>query len=257
MMGVGLALISATALAQSKPGWQATFPKEHVQISLESAGAYTGGLVTVNLDSLGANMMEPNTTGKWTVVPNLKEPAKGQLIYRDPVPGLKMRGPTEVPERKNGTLAAMATVNHVLGPTKATATVNVTGGPDGKGSVSRQGPMVRWNGATQFMTCFVDFSEGTTYLWAGRSAIEYQPLGKAIPIKGFANTKPYRVELTMIGPVARCQVFDGKDLVADTGDFKDDATPPKGVAGVLVEITPTKPEQALEGSFSEFSAVTP
>lgn len=252
-----LAVVSAVALAQTKPGWKATFSVEHKHIALESAGAYTAGGVTLNLDSLGANMMEPNTTGTWKVVTNTREPSKGQLIYRDPVAGLKMRGPTDIPERLGGTLASMATVNQVLGDTKISTMVNVTGGPDGRGSQSRQGPMVRWNGSTQYLACFVDFALGTAYFWAGRSAVTYEALGKSVPIKGFANTKPYRVELTMVGQTARCQVFDGQTLVADTGEIQEPKTPAKGVAGVLVEISLKKPEEPLEGSFSEISAVTP
>jgi len=256
-LAAALALVPAAAPAQVKPGWKATFPAEYKHVALESAGAYTAGSVTLNLDSLGANMMEPNTTGKWTIVPDAREPSKGRLIYRDPVSGVKMRGPNDIPERLGGTLASMATVNQVLGDTKVSTMVNVTGGPDGKGSLSRQGPMLRWNGSTQYLACFVDFAMGTTYLWAGRTAVTYETLGKAVPIKGFANTKPYRVELTMIGQTARCQVFDGQALVADSGEIQEPKTPARGVAGVLLEISLKKPEQPLEGSFSEISAVTP
>ncbi|HVE83767.1 MAG TPA: hypothetical protein VND93_12995 [Myxococcales bacterium] len=251
------ALAPAVALGQAKPGYRATFPVPQKGIPPESAGVYKGGAVILNLDSLGGNMMVPNMTGLWKVIPNTTDPTKGQMIFSDPVQPLKMHGATEVPERLEGTLTAMATVNQVFAATRAVVTVNVTGGPDGKGSVSRQGPMLRWNGSTRFITCYVDFAAGTAYQWAARNTAVYDPLGKAIPIKGFANTKPYRIEFSMIGQTGRCQVFDGKDLVADTGDIVDARTPEKGATGVLIEITPKAPEAPLEGSFSELSVTTP
>jgi hypothetical protein len=254
MIAVALALAPAAALAQS---WQATFPVAHTGIPPESAGVYTGGAIPLLLDSLGGAMMMPNTTGRWTVVPNSTEPAKGKMIFYDPVVGLKMHPPNGLPERLEGTLSAMATVNRVFGPTKATVTVNVTGGAGGKGAVSRQGPMIRWNGSTQFITCYVDFSAGTAYLWAARSAIHFQPIGPSVPIPSFSKTKAYRIEFTMVGDVARCKVFDRAVLVADTGNVQDAQTPQSGATGVLIEITASKPEQALEGSFSELSVTTP
>jgi hypothetical protein len=241
-----------TAVVDSAPGWRATFPSELVHVSLKSAAAYMPGATPLNLDSISPSNSSPNATGVWTVQPNKQDPFRGRVIFQDPVPGI-VTNPTAKQQpflRKEGSISASITVPREMVDARMSVKVNVTGGPAGKGSFSRQGPMLRWTGGTEYMSCLVDFATSEVFLWAGRNEFKYETLGKQSA--ALDNKKSYRVDLEVRGQQVQCKVFDeATKMVADTGTIVDAKMPAKGSSGVLFELSQGKLDSPLEGSASE------
>jgi hypothetical protein len=244
------------AAASDGNGWRATFPAELIHVALKSAAAYTRGEVTLNLDSSTPLTSLPNATGAWTVQPNTVDPFQGRVVFQDSVPGV-IANPTSREQpylRTNGTIAAVLTVNQELTDVRISAKVNATGGPAGGGTSSRQGAMLRWNGANEYITCFVDFGTNQVYLYAARSAFEFETLGTQPA--ALDNRKTYRVNFEVRGQDNHCTVYDGTAVVADTGTISDARIPASGIAGVMFELSQGKPEVPLEGSASEIESVS-
>jgi hypothetical protein len=236
-------------------GWRATFPEDLTHVSLKSAAAYSRGAVPLRLDSQTPLTSLPNQTAAWAVQPNPTDPFRGRVVFQDTVPGLVVDPANrEQPfVRKEGTIAASVTVPAELGDARVSVRVNVTGGPAGRGSASRQGPMLRWNGSNEYISCFVDFGTNEVYLWAARSAYQYATLGKKSVT--LDSKKSYRVQFEVSGQKCQCQVFDDATVVADTGVVVDAKIPAKGSAGVLFELSQGRPDVPLEGSASEIETV--
>jgi hypothetical protein len=236
-------------------GWRATFPANLTHVALRSAAAYTPGAVTLNLDSATPLTSLPNQTGAWAVQPNQADPFRGRIVFQDSVPGLtpNPRSREQPYTRSGGSITAAITVTQEMTDARISAMVNVTGGPGGRGSSSRQGPMLRWNGANEYITCFVDFGTNQVYLYAARSAFEFDTLGTQTVT--LDNRKSYRVNFEVRGQGGRCQVFDGTTVVADTGVITDARIPASGSAGILFELSQGRPDAPLEGSASEIESV--
>jgi hypothetical protein len=236
-------------------GWRATFPANLTHVALRSAAAYTPGAVTLSLDSATPLTSLPNRTGAWAVQPNQADPFRGHVVFQDSVPGLSANPANrEQPfTRRNGSITAAITVIQEMIDARISVKVNVTGGPAGRGSSSRQGPMLRWNGANEYIACFVDFGTNEVYLWAARNAFEFDTLGRQTV--ALDNTKSYRVDFEVRGRASHCKVDDGTTVVADTGEIVDARIPAQGSAGVLFELSQGKPDVPLEGSASEIESV--
>lgn len=267
LVGVGLVIALGAGCARgngtrakgptviaSSTGWKATFPEDLTHVALKSAAGYPSGEVAVNLDSSTPLTSLPNQTGQWIVQANKADPFRGRVVFQDTVPALAS-DPTNREQpfiRKDGTIAAVLTVNQELVDARVTARMNATGGPEGKGSFSRQGAMLRWNGANEYSTCFIDFGLNQVYLFAARNAFEYETLGKqSVELD---NTKSYRVDYEVRGQASRCRVFDGDKVVADTGSIVDAKMPARGSSGILFELSQGKPDVPLEGSASEIES---
>jgi hypothetical protein len=234
-------------------GWKATFPTELKHVALKSAAAYDSGGITLQFDSSTPLNSLPNQTGAWSVQPNASDPFRGRVVFQDSVPGLAANpGNREQPfTRKEGTIAAVITVNQEMGDSRARVRVNVTGGPRGAGSTSRQGPMLRWNGANEYVTCFIDFATSELYLWVAHNAFQYDTVGKqrvAIDAK-----KSYHVEFEVRGQEGQCKALDEGKVLADTGRVAL-KIPARGSAGVMFELSQGKLDAPLEGSASEIES---
>jgi hypothetical protein len=245
----------APSVLATTTGWRATFPVNLNHVALRSAAGYRPGGVGLNLDSATPVNVLPNQTGVWSVQANRADPFRGRVMFQDTVPGL-VANPNNREQpflRKEGTITASITVPQEMGDARVTVRVNVTGGPGGGGSSSRQGPMLRWNGANEYISCFVDFASNEVYLWAARSAFEFETLGRK-PVQ-LDNKKSYRVDFEVRGQQGQCKVFDEATLVADTGVVVDPKMPAKGSTGVLFELSQGKLDAPLEGSASEIESV--
>jgi hypothetical protein len=237
----------------SLAGWKATFPTALKHVALKSAAAYDSGGVTLHFDSSTPLNSLPNETGTWSVQPNPADPFRGSVVFQDSVPGLVANpGNREQPfTRKEGTIAAVITVNQEMADSRASLRVNVTGGPRGAGSTSRQGPMLRWNGANEYVTCFVDFGANEFYMWVAHNAFQYDTVGKQSV--AFDNKKSYHVEFQVRGQQGQCKVLDEGKVLADTG-LVALKIPARGSAGVMFELSQGKLDAPLEGSASEIES---
>jgi hypothetical protein len=252
----GIVLLSSSALflLGCYPSWVATWPVAYQNVTARGTGAYTGGTVQINFDSIAPTMPGlPTKTSAWEVIPNPKDPAKGRVVFSDSVIGLKLNpaDPKQPLVRDNGSICGIAAVPAEQKDTKVSLVVNTD--PPPEGSFSQQGAMLHWS-ANSWSSCFVNFAAGESHIWRAKTELEYDALGLN-KIKNFSNKKAYRVEYTAIGQVYRCKVFDGPELVADTGDIVDKLALPQGASGYMVEVALQALDKPIQGSFSELSSV--
>jgi hypothetical protein len=260
LFAVGTSTAPLAAQPQTREGsvrWSAEFPEPFEPGERASVGSYHKGPVAVNFESLSPLLIEPPPSAAWSVL--TADPRRGHVVFRDEKPGLVPNpDPRAKPfyKRAEGAISALAWVDKDFLDVRVNVRVNTSGGVEGRGAHSRQGPMARWDKGSNFVWCAVNFGAGTV------SIVRAQHFGviKDIPrserkIQGFASTKAYDVRLDAVGRTLRCQVFEEGRVVADTADVRDPVNSNRGVAGVVFELALEKTFEPLEGSFTRLSAV--
>ncbi len=245
-------------------GWSATFPVPYQPVGLASTGRYTGGSVQVNFDSISPALMEPTPTGAWKVLPFTPEPRKQHVTFQDPVEGLRAKTDASSPnfyDRRPGAISAEAWVDQKFDDVRVSVVTNTSGGPNGMGAKSRQGPMARWDKGSNWVWCSLNYTTGEYSIVRARVMGVYESLaGSTGKLTGFNSKVRHQVVLEVIGNTARCQILsmDGK-LMVDTGKIIDPTPTTSGVSGYLAEVAMESYQQPLEGSFMDLSsyAVTP
>jgi len=237
--------------------WSAEFPQPFEPGERASVGSYAKGPVVVNFESLSPLLIEPPPSGAWKVLTS--EPRRGHVVFRDEKPGLVPNpDPQAKPfyKRAEGAITALAWVDREFMDVRVNVRVNTTGGTDGRGAHSRQGPMARWDKGSNFVWCAVNFGAGTVSIVRARHFGVIKDIkGSEKKVREFSAAKAYDVRLDAVGQTLRCQVFDEGRSVADTGSVRDPVRSNRGVSGVLFEPAFQKTFEPLEGSFAALSAV--
>jgi hypothetical protein len=259
LFAIGASAAPLAAQPQLREGsarWSAEFPEPFQPGERASVGSYNRGPVVVNFESLSPLLIEPPPSAAWRVLTD--DARRGHVVFRDEKPGLVPNpDPRAQPfyKRAEGAISALAWVDRDFLDVRVSVRVNTSGGVEGRGAYSRQGPMARWDKGSNFVWCAVNFGAGTV------SIVRAQHFGiiKDIPrserkIEGFASTKAYDVRLDAVGRTLRCQVLEEGRVVADTA-VRDPVNSNRGVAGVLFELALQKTFEPLEGSFTKLSAV--
>jgi tetratricopeptide (TPR) repeat protein len=255
----------------SAEGWHEDFPRE---ANVKSVGQYRSVSATMELESFSALLLEPSPTADFAidqmqqarVAAGLVSDNRGphQLAVRDTQPALK---PNTNPdrsrfyERADGAISALGWVNEQFRDVRVTGEVNTQGGAEGKGSVSRQGVMARWDLGNNFYWFAVDFASGSYEIVRAKYFGVFAPLPGSIgKVRDFKSTSAYVMEFELVGDTLQGRVFEpsrkGKRgrMVADTGKVRDSEPWYEGVSGFLAEPAIEAPFAPLEASFGTLTS---